>query len=232
MAQPTGVMPDLRPDPHLGGYLGQRGPGHAWRGRGSVKRCAGTPRCSGSAAPWTRWRTTRVARRRTIPCSIFVPLGACTAVASCWARALVAEEGWRRADAAMYAGMACVTGCVAGLVGIGGGLIFSPFFLLMGLEPSVAVATSSTCVIFTSSSTTLQYLLTDRIIVSLSLLYGFTNLKASFVGTSFVHYLQDVHGAKKSFISMIVAAGVLISTALSVLRLIEGIQDGFQVDIH
>ena len=50
----------------------------------------------------------------------------------------------------------------AGLVGIGGqeikvaglhgarlcagGLIFSPFFLLMGVDPSVAVATSSTCV--------------------------------------------------------------------------------------
>ncbi len=38
------------------------------------------------------------------------------------------------------------------------GLIFSPYFLLMGIEPATAVATSSTCVIFTSSSTTFQLL--------------------------------------------------------------------------
>ena len=52
--------------------------------------------------------------------------------------------------------MAFVTGVLAGLVGIGGGLIFSPFMVWAGVNPHVAVATSTFCVIFTSTSTTLQ----------------------------------------------------------------------------
>merc|ERR1719145_497758 len=102
-----------------------------------------------------------------------------------------------------YHAMAVVTGALAGLVGIGGGLIFAPFFLGMGVEPSVAVATSSTCVIFTSSSTTLQYLLTDRIIMSLTVVYGIVNLIASYAGTRFVHSLQDAHLTRRSMITAI-----------------------------
>merc|ERR1712032_1015407 len=90
----------------------------------------------------------------------------------------VGEECIMPSEIVKYSAMAAFTGCFAGLVGIGGGLIFSPFFLAMGLDPSVAVATSSTCVLFTSSSTTLQYLLTGRIIMSLTLFYGVTNLLA------------------------------------------------------
>merc|ERR1719199_788904 len=126
------------------------------------------------------------------------------------------QEGWRLIDALAYSGMGVLTGCLAGLVGIGGGLIFSPFFLLMGVEPAVAVATSSTCVIFTSSSTTLQYLLTDRIVMTLALAYGVVNLVASYLGTSFVHWLQDNYGTRKSYITGIVAVGVAISAGLSV----------------
>merc|ERR1719152_262562 len=135
-----------------------------------------------------------------------------------YSRAML-NEGWTAWDVVKYEGMSVGTGCLAGLVGIGGGLIFSPFFLLMGVEPAVAVATSSTCVIFTSSSTTMQYLLTDRIIMSLTVLYGVVNLIASYMGTKFVHFLQDTHGTRKSFITSIVAAGVLISAVLSIVKM-------------
>merc|ERR1740121_1789970 len=93
-------------------------------------------------------------------------------------------------DILSYQVMAVSTGLLAGLVGVGGGLIFSPF-LVMGMDPSVAVATSSTCVLFTSSSTTIQYLFTDRAIMSLAFVYGMITLVASWMGTSLVHQLQD-----------------------------------------
>merc|ERR1719183_3349776 len=99
-------------------------------------------------------------------------------------RICIAKEGWNMREVALYQFMGVSTGCLAGLVGIGGGLIFSPFFLIMGIEPSVAVATSSTCVIFTSSSTTMQYMLTDRIIMVLTVVYGIANLLASYCGTA------------------------------------------------
>merc|ERR1719389_1438847 len=112
-----------------------------------------------------------------------------------YARTLVKQEGWGMRSTLGYSSMALFTGCFAGLVGIGGGLVFSPFMLWMGLAPSVAVATSSTCVIFTSSSTTMQYLFTDRITIALALIYGVCSSIASYVGTSAVHALQEKFNA-------------------------------------
>mmetsp|Transcript_25647 Transcript_25647/g.74144 ORF Transcript_25647/g.74144 Transcript_25647/m.74144 type:complete len:531 (-) Transcript_25647:120-1712(-) len=151
--------------------------------------------------------------------SFVFPLLFCLAVSLWNTFRVVKWEGWTVIEATSYSIMAIVTGCLAGLVGIGGGLIFSPFFLVMGVEPSVAVASSSTCVIFTSSSTSLQYLLTDRIIISLTVVYGVVNLLASYAGTSLVHMLHDRFSARKSYISLIVGMGVLISTVLAVVKL-------------
>merc|ERR1719253_1432807 len=115
--------------------------------------------------------------------------------------------------------MAVLTGCLAGLVGIGGGLIFSPVFIEMGLDPHIAVATSATCVIFTSSSTTFQYLFSDRIIVSLIFSFCIPHLFAAYTGTKIVHHIQDHYGAKKSWITWIVALGVGISCLLALSKL-------------
>merc|ERR1719181_237395 len=121
------------------------------------------------------------------------------------------QEGWNLTEVFGYSTMALLTGCFAGLVGIGGGLVFSPFMLWMGLDSSISVATSSTCVIFTSSSTSMQYLFTDRIIMSLTFLYGTICLCASYVGTSLVPYLQEHFSTRKSLVSGIVAVGVCLS---------------------
>jgi len=151
--------------------------------------------------------------------ALVVPTLLCLGVMVHYGRFAMMNEGWTAVDVLKYEGMSVCTGCLAGLVGIGGGLIFSPFFLLMGVEPAVAVATSSTCVIFTSSSTTLQYLLTDRIAMTLAMAYGIVNLVASYLGTSFVHWLQDNYGTRKSYITGIVGVGVAISAGLSVTKL-------------
>lgn len=151
----------------------------------------------------------------TMILTLFVPITVCSLVMLYNSRACVIYERWKLAEVIKYEAMGVLTGCLAGLVGIGGGLVFSPFFLFMGVEPMIAVATSSTCVIFTSSSTTLQYLFTDRIILSLAVVYGMINIAASYVGTKFVHCLQERFAARRSFISGIVAVGVLISAVLS-----------------
>jgi len=155
--------------------------------------------------------------------TMLFPACACALVLTFYTSALVKHEGWCLSEALCYHSMAIITGALAGLVGIGGGLIFAPFFLGMAVEPSVAVATSSTCVIFTSSSTTLQYLLTDRIIMSLTVVYGIINLVASYSGTSLVHMVQDRFLTNRSYISLIVGAGVLISAALSINKLLHSV---------
>merc|ERR1719329_903547 len=133
--------------------------------------------------------------------TLAIPLTICLAATLYNGWHAVSGGGWRVKDVALYQVMGIFTGAMAGLVGIGGGLIFSPFFIIMGIEPAVAVATSSTCVIFTSSSTTLQYLFTDRIIMSLAVVYGFVNLLASYGGTIFVHYLTDTFVGRRSYVT-------------------------------
>eukprot|EP00439_Symbiodinium_sp_Y106_P024455 s6540_g2.t8 len=151
---------------------------------------------------------------------LLLPICVCTSATLYNSYMCIGEECLLREDVVKYALMAAFTGCFAGLVGIGGGLIFSPFFLLMGIDPSVAVATSSTCVIFTSASTTFQYLLTGRIIMSLALFYGVCNLAASYCGTSLVLFLQEKFPGRRSIVSGIVTFAVLLSAGLVAAKIV------------
>ncbi len=54
---------------------------------------------------------------------------------------------------------AFISGIMAGLLGIGGGLILGPLLLQLGLHPVVSTATSNFLVLFTSSSTSIQFIL-------------------------------------------------------------------------
>jgi uncharacterized membrane protein YfcA len=60
---------------------------------------------------------------------------------------------------------AFISGLMAGMLGIGGGLILGPLLLQLGLHPMVSTATSNFLVLFTSSSTSIQFImLVNRII--------------------------------------------------------------------
>merc|ERR1719271_1577225 len=148
-----------------------------------------------------------------------IPVWTCIAITVHFGFVANREVGWQPRSVILYQVVSVATGLLAGLVGVGGGLILSPFFLLTGMEPAVAVGTSATCILFTSSSTTMQYIFTDRIIMSLALVYGIVTLVASYIGTWLVHTIQDKF-ARKSYITFIVAAGVGISAVLSVIKFV------------
>lgn len=131
-------------------------------------------------------------------------------------------NSYKVAIVGLYAVVSLLTGCMAGLLGIGGGLIFSPLFIEARLDPHIAVATSTACVLFIAASTTFQYLLSDRVIVSLVFSFCIPHLAAAYTGTKIVHYIQDHYGAKKSWITWIVALGVGISFVLALGKLFKG----------
>jgi len=169
--------------------------------------------------------TSETGSRLTQASLLGLPIFACMVVAALCTQKVVnsdvkKENGWTMRKAAIYQSMAGATGCLAGLVGIGGGLVFSPFFLLMGMDPAVAVGTSSTCVLFTSTSTTMQYALSGRIAFSLAVIYGLVCLLASAQGTSLVLQLRERFPGRKSYISGIVVSTVLLSVALVVVKMV------------
>jgi len=56
------------------------------------------------------------------------------------------------------------SGMLAGLLGIGGGTILGPLLLEIGLHPVVSTSTSNFLVLFTSSSTSIQFILLVNLI--------------------------------------------------------------------
>merc|ERR1740121_1309421 len=148
--------------------------------------------------------------------ALALPIGACLVASAHYAGLASKSPEWTMWRVLAYQAAGVVPGILAGLAGIGGGLILSPFFLLTGMDAAVAVGTSSTCVLFTSSATTMQYLLTDRIVLSLSLVYGAVTFAASH--SVLVHRLQSA-GARRSCISAVVAVGVALSAVLSLAKL-------------
>eukprot|EP00928_Gymnodinium_smaydae_P047613 TRINITY_DN3178_c0_g5_i1.p1 TRINITY_DN3178_c0_g5~~TRINITY_DN3178_c0_g5_i1.p1 ORF type:complete len:420 (-),score=57.98 TRINITY_DN3178_c0_g5_i1:129-1388(-) len=163
-----------------------------------------------------------------------VPFVSCLSMASYYGFRTAHETSWgtRLVLACQVVGF--FTGILAGLVGVGGGLIISPFLLLSGFEPSVAVGTSSTIVLFTSTSTTMQYALTNRIPLRLASIYGAVTLIASYIGTSCVHKLSDTFSSRKSYITIIVAVGVALSAVLVAMKLNTLLHrhDGIENNLH
>ena len=115
-----------------------------------------------------------------------------------------------------------LTGVLAGLLGIGGGLIFSPVLLLLQLDPVVAVATSSACVVYTSSATTLQFLLLGRLYLLPCLIFGTTAAAAAAAGCLGVHAIRRLCAGRRSFVAFLVAAAVAVATLMTVRRYFTG----------
>lgn len=111
-----------------------------------------------------------------------------------------------------YPIMAFCAGICSGLMGIGGGLIFAPFLMLNGVDPSKAVSTSATCVIFTASSTTLQYFFLGRVMIYQALFLGVVSFLSAIAGTKLVHAIKE-HG-RNSYLIFLVSLAVGISCVM------------------
>src|SRR3989338_3775831 len=73
-------------------------------------------------------------------------------------------------------------GLVAGLLGIGGGLVVGPLLLEMGVNPLVSVATSSFTVLFTGSSTAIQFLIMGTVSWDYFIWYFFAGILSGTAG--------------------------------------------------
>ncbi|CAB9529399.1 Sulfite exporter TauE/SafE family protein [Seminavis robusta] len=59
---------------------------------------------------------------------------------------------WDLAKIRFYSFFTFIAGIVAGLIGIGGGMVLGPLMLVMGIHPRVSSATTATMIVLTSSS--------------------------------------------------------------------------------
>eukprot|EP00920_Eleutheroschizon_duboscqi_P034608 GHVT01082897.1.p1 GENE.GHVT01082897.1~~GHVT01082897.1.p1 ORF type:complete len:360 (+),score=65.50 GHVT01082897.1:725-1804(+) len=116
-----------------------------------------------------------------------------------------------------YPCVALFGGLFSGLLGIGGGLIYSPFFVYMSIDPVITVASAGVCVIFTATSTTTQYALLGRVRTPDVFLFAIVTLLASNLGIRLMHWVSARYG-RKSYVILIVAVAAAISSALSLFK--------------
>lgn len=64
---------------------------------------------------------------------------------------------WDASKLRFYASFTFVAGVVAGLIGIGGGMVLGPLMLVLGIHPRVSSATTATMIVLTSSSVAIMF---------------------------------------------------------------------------
>lgn len=83
---------------------------------------------------------------------------------------------------------------MSGALGLGGGSIFNPLLLSMGVPPKVASATGMYMIIFSTGASTLTYMLADMLPVSYGLWVGSFCILGTIVGMYFLKTLMSKLG--------------------------------------
>ena len=141
---------------------------------------------------------------------------------------LIGDVEWDKEKVIKYAIISSATGIISTYMGIGGGMLIAPFLLQIGILPEVAAATNSVTTFFSSMATSLQYLMSGRLLLGYSLYYFALSMVSSYFGlklsSKIIRRFQ-----RRSFIILTLGILVLFSCimllAIGVNDLIEDIDN-------
>mmetsp|Transcript_18538 Transcript_18538/g.27493 ORF Transcript_18538/g.27493 Transcript_18538/m.27493 type:complete len:575 (-) Transcript_18538:113-1837(-) len=91
---------------------------------------------------------------------------------------------WNPKSLRFYGIFTFIAGIVAGLIGIGGGMVLGPLMLVMGIHPRVSSATTATMIVLTSSSVAVIFVTSGLVPWSYAVFYFFICLIGAIIGKS------------------------------------------------
>jgi len=149
----------------------------------------------------------------------------------CW----VPAEGDIKLDGSFvrilkYPAIASIAGVLAGLLGIGGGMVVSPLFIELGVLPMVAAATSAMAVMITSSAAMLQFLLLGYLQLDYSLAFMTVGMLGGFFGQTGVGVAVKRWGRTSIVVfavAIIMALAVILMTINGLTELVDGVSFKF-----
>jgi len=134
---------------------------------------------------------------------------------------------WDSNNVIKYPIMSSVAGVAAALLGVGGGMVTGPLMLELGVLPEVSRVTSAFMILFTSSCTSMQYLILGKIQADEAIWY----MAWGFVGAVFGHYCVEYLLKKYNSTSVLVyllAWAVLASAiAMGSVDIVDVVENGF-----
>jgi uncharacterized membrane protein YfcA len=128
-----------------------------------------------------------------------------------------------------YPALCVFAGIMASLLGIGGGMIKGPLLLELGVVPAVSGASASFMILFTSSITTVQFIILGLLPWDYGLWFAANGFLAGLVGTLLIGYLVKKF-KKQSIIIFFVAVAIffaaLLMCGVGIYNVVRDIRDG------
>ncbi|KAL7511002.1 hypothetical protein ACHAXN_007916 [Cyclotella atomus] len=107
---------------------------------------------------------------------------------------------WDAKGVTHYAGVTFVAGVVAGLIGIGGGMVLGPLMLVMGVHPSVSTATTASMILLTSSSVAVMFVMSGLVPWEYAIYFFSICLVGAYIGKTKI----DAHVKRTGMASILI----------------------------
>lgn len=132
---------------------------------------------------------------------------------------------WNASSALIYPLLSCSAGLVAGLFGIGGGIIKGPLMLALGVHPAIASATSACMILFTSFTAMASFAVFGLLVRDYAILCLIIGFVATLMGQTIMSLIFQ-RCQRNSYIAFCIGTVVLLSaiciTLESVISLLRG----------
>lgn len=96
-----------------------------------------------------------------------------------------------------------VGGWVSGALGLGGGSIFNPLLLSMGVPPKVASATGMYMIIFSTGASTMTYILNDMLEISYGAWVGSFCVLGTLIGMGALNFVMAKLGRQSPLVMLL-----------------------------
>jgi len=133
------------------------------------------------------------------------------------------EAEWTLSSVRLYSSLAILAGVGAGCLGIAAGLLVGPMLLQVGIDPVVSVACTGCMILFTASSTSVQYFLLGQLKLDYALFYALFGFAAGITGNTALHWALAKYKSKWFVLGLLLVL-LIVSTSLLVYL---GVEDLF-----
>ncbi|GMF17435.1 unnamed protein product [Phytophthora lilii] len=146
---------------------------------------------------------------------------------------------WIKRRVLVFPTLCTTAGVAAGLLGIGGGMVKGPIMLEAGVLPAVQSATASFMILFTASSTTLQFAINGQFQVEFQFDYmawfAFIGFVGGFCGLKCVGYFVKKYKRESIMVYTLAATIGLSAVAMGFIGLqstLSDIENGVHLGFH
>lgn len=119
---------------------------------------------------------------------------------------------WDFSKLRFYSFFTFLAGVVAGLIGIGGGMVLGPLMLIMGIHPRVSSATTATMIVLTSSSVAILFVTSGLVPWEYAITFFFTCFIGALIGKTKIDAYVKKTGKASLLIFMLATIIALATT--------------------